>query len=88
MLTREQMRGARCILGWSAEVLAKQAGVGVATVRRIEGSEAELTKAKAETLAAIREAFTSEGIQFVQAGDVAEGVGVVLRAGGSRGPKG
>lgn len=37
MVNVEQCRGARALLGWSAQDLADAAKIGVATVRRYEG---------------------------------------------------
>lgn len=64
MITSEQIKAARMLLGWDQLKLAQHAGVGVATIRRIEsvrgpvkGSEASVTKVKA----AIEEA----GVLFI-----------------------
>lgn len=63
MLTGAQMRAARAFLRWSAEDLAKQARVGVATVRRAELADGQpsITQANKE---AIRRALESAGVEF------------------------
>jgi hypothetical protein len=72
-LTSAQIRGARALLRWRAEDLAREACVGVATIRR-----AELTK-KATLLIpatdqAIRRALERAGIEFIE--ENGGGVGV------------
>lgn len=70
-----QCKMARAALGWGVRELAKEAGVSVDTISRLERGEELLPR----TLTAIRAALESAGIQFVSQGDTADGSGVVLR---------
>ncbi|MCB4861113.1 helix-turn-helix domain-containing protein [Sphingobium sp. PNB] len=63
-LSAEQCRAARGLLGWSADDLAKAAGVGVATVRRFETGE-PMREASVE---AIRRTLEGAGLLFLAAG--------------------
>lgn len=76
MITGCQIRAARALLNWSAVELAKNAGLGVATIRRIELTDG-LPSSNAQTLQALRRAFERAGIEFVGSPD--DGPGVRLR---------
>jgi transcriptional regulator with XRE-family HTH domain len=75
MLTSEQIRAARALLGWPARELAQRAGVHVATVQRMERARGALHGTVA-SLTRIERALTAAGIEFIE--DDA-GVGVRLR---------
>jgi transcriptional regulator with XRE-family HTH domain len=67
-----QLTAARGYLGWSQETLAAKAGVGIATIKRVErasdvGSIAETLKLA--TIRAILEAYKNEGIVFARQGE-------------------
>lgn len=74
MITASQCRAARGLLDWSQQELAKQAGVGVVTIRQLEASSHEPRRA---TLDVIRRAFEAAGVDFIE-GD-GRGPGVRLR---------
>lgn len=74
MITASQCRAARGLLDWSQLELAKQAGVGVVTIRQLEASSHEPRRA---TLDVIRRAFEAAGVDFIE-GD-GRGPGVRLR---------
>ena len=76
MMTGQQCRMARAALGWSIQELADRAKVGEATIRRLERDRAELIPA---TLAAIRAALESAGVEFIA--ENGGGAGVRLRKG-------
>lgn len=61
----EQCRAARALLGWSAQRLANEAQVGVATVRRYEGG-AQIAASSAE---ALLQAMQQAGIVFIDQGE-------------------
>jgi PAS domain-containing protein len=65
-ITGAQIRGARGILNWSVRDLALAAGISVAVLRRLEGSDGP---AKCDPLAAaaIRQALEAAGVEFVTA---------------------
>jgi transcriptional regulator with XRE-family HTH domain len=69
MLTAEQCRGARAMLGWSQDDLAKAAFVGRQTVADFErGARMPI----ANNLASMRQAFERAGIEFLFRDDGAE----------------
>ena len=75
MMKVEQCRAARALLDWSAQELADQAGIGVATVRRFEGGSAvafSSVEAMIVTLAAA-------GITFIAAGEASPNGGDGVR---------
>lgn len=71
--SKEQIRGARGLLGWSMLDLAKAAALSVATIRRLETQPPGRTET---ATGAIKRAFEGAGIQFLDDG---EGMGVRLR---------
>ncbi|HZL30707.1 MAG TPA: helix-turn-helix transcriptional regulator [Pseudolabrys sp.] len=76
-LSSAQIRAARALLRWSAEDLAREASVGVATIRRAELSERETSLTKANDLA-IRRGLESAGVEFID--ENGGGPGVRLHA--------
>lgn len=75
-ITSSQIRAARGLLRWSAEDLAQEARIGVATIRRAEASDAPLTMTQANQ-AAIRAALERGGVLFIDQNG--NGPGVRLR---------
>ncbi len=73
-----QIRAARALLGWSQSRLANAAGVGLATLQRIEKSEG-VVKGKFATVFKIQRALEKAGIHFTD--DEAGEIGVRLRIG-------
>lgn len=73
MIISSQIRAARALLRWSAENLASNAGVGVATIRRLELTEG-IPSSNAQTLNLIKKTFESAGIEFL--GNPEDGAGV------------
>lgn len=63
-ITGVQLRAARALLRWSADDLAKKARIGVATVRRAEAQDGEITATVANT-SAMREALEAAGLEFI-----------------------
>lgn len=72
-VTSNQLRAARALLEWSQEDAATASGLGIATIRRMEG-ESEPKKGRA--LAHLISAMEERGIQFLNDASI---VGVVLR---------
>jgi transcriptional regulator with XRE-family HTH domain len=62
IITPLQCRLARKALGWNSRDLAANALIGSATVERFESGQ---TRPIAATVAAMRRAFESEGIEFL-----------------------
>jgi transcriptional regulator with XRE-family HTH domain len=75
-LTPAQIRAARALLHWSAEDLARESAVGLATIRRAENSQNETSMNVPNDLA-IRRALEGAGVEFID-GD-GGGPGVRLR---------
>jgi DNA-binding XRE family transcriptional regulator len=63
MITGAQIRGARAILRWSAEDLARSAGLGAATVRRAEAEDGAPNMLIKNAIA-LKEALEEAGIEF------------------------
>jgi hypothetical protein len=79
-----QMRAARALLRWSALDLAKASKVGVATIRRVEVLDGEIS-ATAANQAALRRALEHAGVEFID--ENGGGAGVRLRKPADKGPK-
>jgi len=75
MLSGRQIRAARALLGISANELAKRAGIGWATIQRLEKREG-LASAREATILQIRSALEAAGIEFT--GDPIHSPGVRL----------
>lgn len=71
-----QIRAARALLGWSQSRLARAAGIGLATLQRIEQSEGVL-KGNFATVLKIQKALEFAGISFSNNDD--DEIGVRLR---------
>lgn len=65
MLTSEQMRAARALLGWKQEDLAKKAKIGLATIQRLERGSGPLM-AHVSTVLKIEGAFVRAGMAFIE----------------------
>ncbi|WP_395696626.1 helix-turn-helix domain-containing protein [Methylocella sp.] len=68
-----QLKMARAAVGWGVRELAEKAGVTANTISRIEGG----ADAKQSTIAAIRSALESAGVEFIA--ENGGGAGVRLR---------
>lgn len=75
MISICQIRAARSLLGWSANTLSKESGVGVATIRRYEIQEG-LPQGNFQKVIKIKNALESQGIEFT--GDPLKNPGVIL----------
>jgi transcriptional regulator with XRE-family HTH domain len=75
-LTSAQIRAARALLHWSADDLARQAALGLATIRRAENSENGTSMTAANDLA-VRRALEAAGVEFID--ENGGGPGVRLR---------
>lgn len=63
-LTSAQIRAARALLRWSAEELAQQSLLSVATIRRAELTEKETAMTSANDVA-VRRALEAAGVEFI-----------------------
>ena len=73
-----QIRAARALLGWSQTKLARAAGIGLATLQRIEQNEG-VVKGNFSTILKIQNVLEQAGIQFTD--DEAGEIGVRLQTG-------
>ena len=62
MITSAQCRAARGLLDWSQQTLAERAGVGIVTIRQLEGENQQPRRA---TLAVVRRALETAGVEFI-----------------------
>jgi DNA-binding XRE family transcriptional regulator len=77
VLTPQQLRAARALLGWSREKLAEESGVPLPTLHKIESGK---TDPKLTTAGKLRLTLEDAGVIFVDP-DEDHGPGVILRAG-------
>ena len=76
MITAEQCRAGRGLLGWNQQDLARKARVGIVTVHQLE---ARTSTPRRSTLEVIRRAFETAGVEFID--ENGGGPGVRLRKG-------
>jgi transcriptional regulator with XRE-family HTH domain len=74
MVTPEQCRAARGLLGWTQQDLAREARIGIVTVHQLE---ARTSNARQATLDVVRRAFEAAGVEFIE--ENGGGAGVRLR---------
>ena len=82
-LSGSQLRAARALLRWSAIDLANASKVGVATIRRVEILDGQITATSANN-AALRRALESAGVEFID--ENGGGAGVRLRKPSGKSP--
>jgi len=76
MIISEQIRAARGLLGWSQAHLARQAGVGLMTIKRMEANPGRVS-GTVDSVLKIQKALESAGVLFILA-DKKGGQGVRL----------
>ena len=75
-LNSAQIRAARSLIRWSAQDLAENASLSVATIRRAELTDSETSMTAANDLA-VRRALEAAGVEFID--ENGGGAGVRLR---------
>jgi transcriptional regulator with XRE-family HTH domain len=80
-LTSAQLRAARSLIRWSAEDLARETALSVATIRRAELADDETSMTAANDLA-VRRALEAAGVEFID--ENGGGPGVRLRKGAKK----
>ena len=73
MITSDQIRAARALIRWSAADLASVAGIGSATIKRMEVMDG-VPSGNVKTLMALKAALESAGVEFVGTPDDQPGV--------------
>jgi transcriptional regulator with XRE-family HTH domain len=76
-ITGAQIRAARALLGWTAEDLAREAMLGVATIRRAEAIDGAVQMTVAN-LHSVVTTFKRARVDFIR--EEGKGYGVFLRA--------
>jgi transcriptional regulator with XRE-family HTH domain len=71
VISPEQCRAARALLGWSREVLAERSRVGMATLADFEGGKRSPYE---RTLTDIRAALEDAGVEFIPSNGAGDGV--------------
>src|SRR3954453_21761891 len=81
MITAAQLRAARGLLGIDQRRLAELSGLSVATIQRMEASEA-MVRGNVDSLVRLIAAFDAAGIEMIDEGAVShsQGRGVRLKA--------
>ncbi|QDW40557.1 transcriptional regulator [Bradyrhizobium sp. KBS0727] len=64
LINTRQIKAARSLIGWRQFELAEQSGVGISTIRRLEGAEGRI-EAHFDTIEKLRLAFERAGIEFL-----------------------
>jgi len=77
MITAEQIKAARALLGWSQPRLAAASGVSLPTIVRMESSVGP-GRSSASNVEAVRQSLESAGVMFLSA-DETGGPGVRLK---------
>ena len=76
---KAQIKAARDLIGMTQQDLCEAAGVPLITLRRIEGKPDHTGLVAAETVARVKEALEAQGVQFLEAGQLAAGPGVAVK---------
>jgi transcriptional regulator with XRE-family HTH domain len=77
MLTPQQLRGARALIGWSRERLAEESGVPNRTLEKFETGTGDL---KLQTAAKVRRTLEKAGVIFIDP-TPDHGPGIMLKDG-------
>jgi transcriptional regulator with XRE-family HTH domain len=75
-ITGAQIRAARALIRWTAEDLAREASVGISTIRRAESDDGA-PSVTAANITMIRNALENAGIEFIA--ENGGGVGIRFR---------
>ena len=77
MITVEQLRAARGLLGWSQNQLAEASALAISTIRRMEGDRGPL-RSSAENVLKVQQALADAGVVFIDQNEES-GPGVRLK---------
>ena len=64
MITVEQLRAARGLLGWTQNQLAEASTLAISTIRRMEGDRGPL-RSSAENVLKVQQALEDAGVVFI-----------------------
>jgi transcriptional regulator with XRE-family HTH domain len=79
MIGGAQIRAARALLGWSAEVLADSVGITRQTIQRLEQHDA-VPPSRSQTLDEIQHVLEAAGVEFIGTPDDRPGVRLTTTA--------
>lgn len=65
MISSEQIRAARALLGWSQSDLMNRAGLSLTTVKRMEADDIGPGRSSAENVATVQRVIEAAGVQFI-----------------------
>ena len=77
MICGAQIRAARALLGWSAEVLAARVSVTRQTILRLEQHDG-VPPSRSQTLDDIQKTFEAAGVEFIGSPDDRPGVRLII----------
>jgi transcriptional regulator with XRE-family HTH domain len=78
MMTVEQVKAARALLGWNQDKLAEASGIALPTIKRLEAQSGPVAGYE-KTRQAIRSALEAAGIRFIEDGQPSDGGGAGVR---------
>jgi transcriptional regulator with XRE-family HTH domain len=81
MVSREQIKAARVLVGVDQRDLADRAGVSLVTLRRLEGHAEYSDLVASASVGKVVAVLQGMGVRFLDAGDAAPGPGVALMPG-------
>lgn len=81
MISIEQIRAARGLLGWSQTELAEAAGRSLPTIKRLEREQGEGPVVSDDVRAAVQKALEKAGVEFIPENGGGAGVRMKKRAG-------
>jgi transcriptional regulator with XRE-family HTH domain len=82
MISIEQIRGARGLLGWSQTQLAEAAGRSLPTIKRLEREDSDGPAVSDDVKQAVQKALEKAGVEFIA--ENGGGAGVRLAKRGKR----
>jgi transcriptional regulator with XRE-family HTH domain len=83
LIDARQIKAARSFLRWRQEQLARETGLALSTIRRLERSEGRI-EANFDTVQKIRQALENAGIEFIGSPNL--GVRLWVRPAAAAGP--
>ncbi len=78
MLTATQLKAARALLGWDQARLAREAGLSLPTIQRMEASEGNV-RGNVDSLVKVIGALERGGVELIDAGAASLGGGRGVR---------
>jgi transcriptional regulator with XRE-family HTH domain len=79
MISPEQIKAARALLGLGQAEICDAAGISIVTLRRIESRGSYANLVTNETVAKVQHVLEEHGATFLKVGDPSPGPGVALR---------